>query len=432
MRSVIGGAIALVAIAIAMAIGFQLAPRPAGAPAPAAAAPAAAVSIAAVPGQKGTQDPTGPYDVVLNWPKPMSQLPGHDKWTWGAAQGVFAESPNRVFLLQRGELPVLERPKETPFPSVGPSISYPVGQAPWRNASVGVNASPGNQGADGWAGWQGKLGVDARWEHNLVVVDADGNITEQWTQWDDKFRRPHSVTINPYDAEKHIWVVEDRNHVVMEFSHDGKQLIRTFGVPGVSGTDGQHFNRPTFLAWLPDGTMFVSDGYANTRVMKFDKDGKFVMQWGEKGNPPNDTRPGTFDAVHGVQVDPDTRRVYVTDRSSHRIQTFDENGKFISQFSTGNPSQPQVMFLSADKHIWVADHGTERVVKYDLEGNYLYSWGSFGEWPGGLWNVHGMSVDQEGNLYLASVNTGRTEKFKPRAGANPAYLVGQPVRSAWK
>jgi peptidylamidoglycolate lyase len=399
-------------------------------PADVAATPAPAPGFAAVAGEKGGQDQTGPYEVVADWPKPLSQLPGHEKWTFGAAQGIFAETPNRVFLLQRGELPNLDRPAEVPYPNVGPSISFPVTQTPWRNASVGPVASPGNQGSDGWNGWKGKLGVDARWEHCVLVVDAAGNITEDWTKWDSLFRRPHSVTINPYDPEKHIWIVEDRNHVVYKFTHDGKQLVQTLGIKGISGNDSTHFNRPTFLAWLPDGTMYVSDGYANTRVVKFDKDGKFLTAWGEKSTQADDTTPGTFNAVHGVQVDPTTRKVYVTDRENHRIQVFDENGKFLDQFSTGNPSTPQVLYLAADRSLWTADNVTSKIVKYDIEGHYLYSWGSQGQGPGAFWNIHGMSVDSDGNLYVAEVNSGRFEKFRPRKGANPALLVGQPVRSA--
>jgi hypothetical protein len=388
-------------------------------------------SMAAVAGVRGGQDQTGPYEPVADWPRPLSRLPGHEKWTWGAVQGIFAENPNRVFLLMRGELPKLERPTEVPYPSVGPSLSFPVSQTPFRNASVGPVSSPGNSGSDGWNGWKGTLGVDARWEHNMFVVNAEGTITETWPQWDELFRRPHSITINPYDSDKHIWVVEDRRHVIYKFTNDGKTLVKTFGVPGVAGNDAAHFNRPTFLAWLPDGTMFVADGYANTRVVKF-KDEKFVMAWGEPGTPPHDTRPSTFRDVHGVQVDPDTRRVYVTDRASHRIQVFDEHGTFLDQFSTGFPSTPQVLYLSADKHLWVADNGTTKIVKYDLRGQYLYSWGSMGEWPGAMWNVHGLSVDQQGNLYLAEVNNGRAQKFRPRPNANPALLVGQPVRAAWR
>src|SRR5882672_8761780 len=69
--------------------------------------------FAAVPGSKGGWDLTGPYDAVRDWPKPMSQLPGHENWGWGAVEGVFAESPNRVFIAQRGELPVMKRPPQT-------------------------------------------------------------------------------------------------------------------------------------------------------------------------------------------------------------------------------------------------------------------------------------------------------------------------------
>jgi peptidylamidoglycolate lyase len=410
--------------ALGLGLGYFLAPgqAPAEAPAPAAA------GFAAVAAQRGGQDHTGPYEVVPDWPKPLSQLAGHEKWTWGAVQGIFAESPDRVYILMRGELPKLDRPAEVPYPSIGPSLSFPVSQAPFRNASTGVASSPGNTGSDGWNGWKGKLGVDARWEHNVFVVDANGTITEAWTEWDSIMRRPHSVAINPYDPEKHVWVVDDRQHAVYKFTNDGKTLVQTLGVRGVPGTDETHFNRPTFLAWMPDSTMFVSDGYANTRVVKFDKDGKFLMTWGEKGTPPNDTRPSTFDAVHGVAFDPDTRRVYVTDRSSHRIQVFDENGKYLDQFSTGSPSTPQVLYLSSDKHLWIADNVTSKILKYDTNGQFLYSWGSQGEWPGAMWNVHGMSVDQEGNLYLAEVNNGRPQKLKPRAGANPAFLVGPPIR----
>ncbi|MGE3840993.1 MAG: hypothetical protein AB7I50_05345 [Vicinamibacterales bacterium] len=412
--------------------GCQNAPQPAPQTDTPAPATGAVLDISAVPGLRGGQDQTGPYNVVADWPKPLAQLPGHEKWTWGAVQGIFAESPDRVLILMRGELPLLERPKEVPYPTVGPSLSFPVSQTPFRNASVGPVSSPGNSGSDGWNGWMGKMGVDARWEHCVLVVNADGTITEDWTQWDPIFRRPHSVAINPYDPEKHVWIVDDRQHAVYKFSNDGKQLLQTLGVRGEPGTDERHFNRPTFLAWLPDSTMYVADGYANTRVVKFDKDGKFLMAWGEKGTPPDDTRPGTFDAVHGVVVDPDTRRVYVTDRSSRRVQVFDENGKYLDQFGTGGPSTPQVLFLAADKHLWVADNETSKIVKFDMEGHYQYSWGSGGQWPGAMWNVHGMSVDQQGNLYLAEVNNGRPQKFSPRQNANPAMLVGQPVRAAWQ
>jgi sugar lactone lactonase YvrE len=156
------------------------------------------------------------------------------------------------------------------------------------------------------------------------------------------------------------------------------------------------------------------------------------LSWGQEGNPPNDTRPGYFNAVHGVVVDPDTRRVYVTDRENRRIQVFDENGQFLHQFNTGNPSTPQVLYMGTDRNLWIADNMTSKIAKFDVEGHFLYSWGSQGQWPGSMWNVHGMSVDLEGNLYIAEVNNGRAQKFTPRDGANPDFLVGLPLRSAWQ
>ena len=78
------------------------------------------------------------------------------------------------------------------------------------------------------------------------------------------------------------------------------------------------------------------------------------------------------------------------------------------------------------------DRNTHKMLKYDLDGRLIYSWGTVGDFPGTLWGVHGISTDQEGNLYVAEVDAGRFQKFRPRPGANPAYLVGKPIYSAWQ
>ena len=115
--------------------------------------------------------------------------------------------------------------------------------------------------------------------------DGSGKIIETWKQWDKLFRRPHSIYISPYDPEKNVWVVDDNMQAIYIFTHDGSKLLQTIGTPEVAGADATHFNRPTYLDWLPDGTFFVSDGYTGTRVAKFDKNGKFLMEWGTKGGP---------------------------------------------------------------------------------------------------------------------------------------------------
>ena len=392
--------------------------------------------FAAIPGQKGGQDIFGPYDIVKDWPQNISALPGNEKWTWGAGQGVYAENPNRVFLLFRGELPNLPRPQTKLLPDFGPSIQFPIGRLPWRDATVSALPGAGGTGQDpddGPKQWKGTVGVDAKWEHCVTVVDANGKIIEQWTQWDKIMKRPHYVAINPYDPDKYVWIVDDHMHAIYKFTHDGKQLVQTLGTPTVHGADGTHFNRPTFLAWLPDSTMFVADGYNGTRVAKFDKNGKFLLDWGMKGTPPNDKRPGYMNNVHGIAVDPQTRRVFVNDRANHRAQVFDENGKYLYEWSFGeDPSDIHLLYIGADRNLWAYDRGSSKMLKYDLEGHFLYSWGVGGDFAGGFWGVHGFSVDQEGNFYVAEVDSGRVQKFKPRAGVNAAFLVGKPVYSAWK
>ena len=193
------------AIMVGVAIGFLIAaPRTPDS----AEATSTGTGFAAIPGEIGGQDVFGAYEVVPDWPKPMSQLPDHEQWTWGSVEGVFAESPNRVFVAQRGELPLNTRPESRPVPGFGFGIVFPVGAGgAFRNASA---ASPED------LEYHGTLGVDARWEHNVVVLDGDGSIIEEdvWTQWDARFRTPHAVHINPYDPEKHVWVVDEHGHAI--------------------------------------------------------------------------------------------------------------------------------------------------------------------------------------------------------------------------
>jgi len=431
-------------LAIGIAIGWLLPEITMVAQAPGGAGS----GFAAVPSAIGSEDLTGPYELVKDWPRDISSLPGNEKWTYGAGESVFAESPNRIYMLFRGELPKMAPPRATLLPQVGPSLTFPVAGF-WRDATTA--SLPGTGGTDQdvreWlTSWEGKsatigikgppyrqLGVDAKWENCLVIVNEKGEIVETWKQWDSLFRRPHSVYVSPYDAEKNVWVVDDNMQTIYRFSHDGKTLLQTIGTPEQEGADATHFNRPTYIDWLPDGTFFVSDGYTGTRVAKFDKNGKFLMQWGIKGTPPNERRPGYMNNVHGIAVDPKSRHVFVNDRNNHRIQVFDENGKYLSEWRIdADPSSLHLLYIGDGNSVWTFDRSTNKMLQYDFSGHLLYSWGSMGMFPGGLWGVHGISVDQQGNLYVAEVDSGRVQKFRPRAGANPAFLVAKPVYAAWR
>jgi peptidylamidoglycolate lyase len=364
----------------------------------------------AISQEKGGNDVTGPYELVPGWPENVCG----EGFQLGSTAGIWAQSPDRVFIFQRGCLPVIK-----PAPGGGG------GEGPGGGASTvyGPGSLVPGRNASGFDMSQADKARHPRWDHNLYVVNKAGKMIESWEQHNDKFVRPHRVQISPYDPEKHVWLVYDGAHMVYKFTNDGKKLVQSWGVFKVPGNDSTHFGRPTEIAWLPDGSFFVSDGYTNTRVVKFDKDGKYVLAWGEKGTPPNETRPGYFNTVHAIAIDKN-RRVYVADRANSRIQIFDENGKFIEVWP--KVVRPYSVLLAEDQSFWVADGTTQKFSKFSPEGKFLFSWGTFGAFPGGFWGVHQFHVDSEGSLYTADVHVGRPQKFKPKRGAYPATLVGAP------
>jgi NHL repeat len=394
---------------------------------------------------------TGSYNVDKDWPKPLDTLfPEEKGWTWGSTQAVFAQNPNRIFIAMRGELPSIRtgdnaaEPLNVEWPEAGDDarsiyLTVPTPGLPARNASIGPTTSPGEPHVKFIA----KEGVDFRYRHLVFVVDGQGKLVQDWSRWDKTFKRPHKILINPYDPEKRVWIDDDGRCAIFVFTNDGSKLLQTIGTPNECGDDDKHFNRQTDIAWLPDGTFFVSDGYENTRVVKFDKDGKYLTAWGKASwdwktrqdvpGVPNPPPPNYFHTVHGIQVDPVTRHVFVSDRENHRIQVFDENGKFIKMWDLGPYAAVYHLLLTADRHLWASDgHGTFKILEYDLDGKLLYSWGTWGPLPGEMWGVHEFSTDQQGNLYVAEVFNGRAQKFTPKRGADPAKLVGQQMRVGYK
>ena len=380
-------------------------------------------AVAATPAgsqEKGGQEEFGPYELVPDWPQPLPDRDDgvkHVGWTWGSVGAVFAETPDRIWIAQRGELPL------------------PEGAKPWTayGALTPPRVSTGNDdGLDPTCQPVEKRGWQRRYHHVIFVVDRNGKLVQEWPQYDKLFemtcgRGPHKIKMNPYDAEKHVWIIDDQLHVIYKFTYDGK-MVMTLGTKGKRGRDaGKLFDRPTDIAWLPDGTFFISDGYGGTRVAKFDKDGKFLMDWGAPPKDPKNPGPNEWNTVHSIAISKD-RRLFVVDRGHRRIQVFDENGKFLDMWNTGLRSSPYAHLITTDQSLWISDGGTNRIVKYDLNGKYLYGWGGPGGQLGQFNGPHSITVDQEGNLYLAEVFNGRVQKFRPKAGADPAKLVGAELR----
>jgi hypothetical protein len=371
--------------------------------------------------ERGGQEEFGPYDVVEDWPKPLPDGPDgvkHAGWTWGSVGGLYAETPDRIWIAMRGELPLPPDAKPwTPYGMLNPSR----GNATGNDDGLSATCEPTKP-----RGWE------RRYHHTIFVVDRNGNVVQDWTQHNKIFemkcgRGPHKIKMSPYDPQKHVWVIDDQLHVIYKFTYDGK-LVMTLGTKGQRGREaGKLFDRPTDVAWLPDGTFFISDGYGGTRVAKFDKDGKFLMDWGKPPADPAKPGPNEWNTVHSIAISKD-RRLFVVDRGHRRMQVFDENGKFLDMWPTGVRSSPYYHLITTDQFLWISDGGTNRILKYDLNGKYLYGWGAPGGLPGQFAGPHQITVDQDGNLYAAEVFNGRVQKFRPKPGADRAKVVGQELR----
>jgi sugar lactone lactonase YvrE len=103
-------------------------------------------------------------------------------------------------------------------------------------------------------------------------------------------------------------------------------------------------------------------------------------------------------------------------------------------WSTGPEGTAMIytLYMPSDRSLWASDARSSKIIKYDREGHFLYSWGTLGVFPGSLFGPHQLSTDTDGNFYTAEVSNGKFQKFRPRKGANPDFLVGTPVRAAWK
>ncbi|HRD76980.1 MAG TPA: peptidyl-alpha-hydroxyglycine alpha-amidating lyase family protein, partial [Hyphomicrobiaceae bacterium] len=161
-----------------------------------------------------------------------------------------------------------------------------------------------------------------RGEHPMIVFDRDGNFIKSWGEG--KFPRAHGLHI---DENDHLYCTDDGGHFVRKCTTDGKVLLE-IGVPGKPAPfmSGKPFHRCTHTALSPKGEIYVSDGYGNSCVHKFSPDGKLLKTWGETGSG-----PGQFNLVHNIVTDKDGW-VYVADRENHRVQVFDGNGRFETEW----------------------------------------------------------------------------------------------------
>jgi streptogramin lyase len=219
-----------------------------------------------------------------------------------------------------------------------------------------------------------------------------------------------------------VWITDGlgfkgKGHQVFKFSPDGKMLL-TLGKAGQTGSGPDEFNAPSAIVTAPNGDIFVADGHGgttNARIVKFDKNGKFIQTWGQKGSG-----PGDLDIPHAIAMD-SQGRLFVGDRQNNRIQIFDQNGKFIEQWAQF--SRPSGIYIDKNDTIYVADSESESVSKnHDgwkrgirigsaKDGSVTAFIPDPVEKSNSTSAAEGVAADDAGNIYGAEVGPRRMMKY---------------------
>lgn len=298
---------------------------------------------------------TLPYK-LLEWPTPPTSAAGvPGAWNFIQVSSVAVTARGTILVLHRGAHPILE------FDSKGTLLRS------WGDGLF----SEGKVAAIPQAHW-----TDDK-SHYSAVYGAAGCTA----------CGAHSVRVDP---QGNIWAIDAPGHVVYKLNAEGKEIMR-LGTKGSSGTGRSTFNLPTDVAFAPNGDLYVSDGYGSARVVKFSRDGKYILEWGTRGKG-----PGQFGLPHNVVVDAQGQ-VYVTDRDNQRIEVFDPNGKFLNQWTdTGGVSG---LFITKDQRIWTGG------VLRNLDGKPV------GRLSGpATAGAHGVAATESGDVYLAQLS-GIVQKF---------------------
>ena len=261
----------------------------------------------------------------------------------------------------------------------------------------------------------------------LFEFDQAGNFVKEIGSGYYGFEFAHSVRV---DKDDNIWTVDEGTNVITKFSPDGKVLMvlgrrppAVLGVqaapPGPNQPSQKYiFCRPTDVGWDPQGNIFVSDGYCNNRVVKYDKNGRFLAQAGsEKAG----SAMGEFNLPHGLQVD-EQGNVWVADRSNNRYQVLDNNLKPLREMTNLgvgwtlciSPGPHQYAFLSNSNPngnmpgTW---DNTGEIYKAELDGTVIGKFGHPGKLPPGFQVVHMMDCRNPNGIIVGEIESWRVQKL---------------------
>jgi DNA-binding beta-propeller fold protein YncE len=231
----------------------------------------------------------------------------------------------------------------------------------------------------------------------VAIFDKAGKFLRSWGK--DEVETAHGLRI---DHEGNVWTTDLDRHQVIKHDPNGKVLL-TLGKAYSEGNTPDKFDMPADVAIAPNGDIYVADGYGNSRVVKFNKDGKYLKEWGKPGKG-----PGEFDLVHAIVLDA-KGHVYVADRENDRIQVFDADGRFLEQWR--GIGAPYGLFLQGGQRMLVTDGRGDQVRLLDLTGKVLGRFGHEGKAPGEFLMAHGICADSRGVIYVTEGDGERVQKF---------------------
>jgi DNA-binding beta-propeller fold protein YncE len=242
----------------------------------------------------------------------------------------------------------------------------------------------------------------------VIILDREGNFLGSWGEG--YFNRPHG---SRFDHEGNLYCSDDGNHTISKFTPDGKLLkvIGQKGKPSDTGytpqatlmdslrsikRGGSPFNRPTGVAFSAGGEFYVSDGYGNARIHKFSPEGVLLFSWGEPGNGSSE-----FMLPHNVWVDR-LDRVWVPDRENNRIQIFDANGMFLTEWT--DVKRPTDVYIDKDDTVYVSELAPG-VSIFTFDGRLIARWGNEEKDPAtDLFSApHAIALDSRGDIYVGEV-----------------------------
>jgi len=248
--------------------------------------------------------------------------------------------------------------------------------------------------------------------NTILEVDSEsGEIINSWGA--DHFIMPHGLTV---DNKNNVWVTDVGLHQVFKFSHDG-ELLMTLGVAKIPGSDSLHFKLPTDVAVANDGSFYISDGYGNSRVVKFSAEGKFLLEWGTYGN-----QEGQFNIPHAIALDHEGN-VYVADRQNNRVQQFNPDGVFIRYLNNSEDVEqiPSITLDHSDRLLAIdydsrikkdSTANGSTVFQFEPNGDEQFRFGANGTRERVTSWYHDIAVDHKGNIYVGDITGMKVLKFK--------------------